>query len=91
MTSTPTCRTCGGDGLHGDGVRCPHCGGAWVDELSLLDLVADAVDLPLSGLAWQARAAAPVRACEHCAAAMTPVGLYGVELDRCATRPGAPT
>lgn len=84
MTSTGTCRACGGAGLEGDGARCEACNGAWVAELALLDLVADAVNLPLSGLPWARRKArGPARACERCAAAMAPVALYDVDLDRC--------
>lgn len=65
-------------------MRCSTCGGAWCAELVLLDLVADAANLPLSALQWLDRAAAaPLRACERCARAMKPVALYGVDLDRC--------
>lgn len=83
-TDAVTCRTCGGPGLDGDGVRCDRCRGAWVGELALLDLVADATLLPLGRLPWQPRPEPAGRACEQCAQPMPPVALYGVALDRCA-------
>lgn len=78
------CRTCGGGGLRGDGVRCAACGGAWLAELALLDLVADATQAPMGRLPWVAGAPAAARACETCSGAMQPVALYGIPLDRCA-------
>jgi Zn-finger nucleic acid-binding protein len=81
--NAPTCRACGGAGLAGDGLRCSACHGAWVAELSLLDLVADATFAPLGRLPWLGRAAAGFRACEQCAAPMQPLALYGIDLDGC--------
>jgi Zn-finger nucleic acid-binding protein len=63
--------------------RCKTCDGAWIHEDTLVGMLQETASAMVF-LPWHARPKDQERACAVCKAAMAPVSLGDVALDRCA-------